>query len=55
MGMPWLQTKEYRCIRCGEVLLHDSMHRHVSYLCPERVSKQLLLLSGKTYEPRIGR
>lgn len=50
-----LQTKTYTCTRCAAPILHDDMNKHVLFRCPERVTKQRLLQSGKTYEPRTGR
>lgn len=36
MANHWLQTKRYVCTGCGARLLHDQMHRHVSFECPAR-------------------
>lgn len=33
---PWLQRKLYACTACGVQLLHDQMHDHVSFRCPDR-------------------
>ncbi len=49
------QTKLYPCTRCAELILHDDMHKHVLFRCPERVSKERLLRTGRTYEPKAGR
>lgn len=56
MGMPWLQTKQYRCPACSAVYLHDHGHRHACHECPARPkTKKQLLLTGKIYEPMSGR
>ncbi len=57
MGIPWLQTKEYRCVRCGEFLLHDAMYHHSLFLCPLRPAARLKvwLETGRRYEPVSGR
>lgn len=53
----WKQTKRYVCSQCAELVLHDSMHKHVSYLCHFRPSaiKKRLLAQGKVYEPKASR
>lgn len=53
----WLQTKAYRCPRCGASYLHDKSYEHHGFLCPFRPSavKERLLVLGKTYTPTIGR
>jgi DNA-directed RNA polymerase subunit RPC12/RpoP len=32
----WLQTKIYRCMRCGESYLHDKAYAHSVFLCLRR-------------------
>ena len=32
----WLQTKLYRCVRCGGKYLHDRMYLHALFHCPKR-------------------
>ena len=56
MGMPWLQTKQYRCPKCHAIYLHDDAHHHAVFTCSQRplTRTQLLeqfLMTGRTYRP----
>lgn len=58
MSNHWLQCRLFTCLGCGERLLHDKMHGHVSFACSARpVVKPNVrpVFIGKTYEPKAGR
>jgi len=53
MANRWLQTKQYRCPRCGAIYLHDKAHPHAVFECPSRQPKtKRQVFIGKTYEPK---
>ena len=36
MANPWRQSKLFICVGCGAELLHDRMHGHWAFRCPDR-------------------
>lgn len=53
----WLQSKQFRCHRCGALYLHDEGHRHACHECPmlSAAQRALLLAAGRTYCPATER
>jgi DNA-directed RNA polymerase subunit RPC12/RpoP len=51
----WRQKRLFTCTGCGQRLLHDQMHKHWAFRCPDRrMLKKKRVLVGRIFRPAIG-
>ena len=44
----WLQTRQFKCPKCGEQYVHDKGYQHELFLCPNRNTAEPFLVGGLT-------